>query len=74
MAPEAGSLSSFPQHHGIIQQHSSGNNPVLQGTPPAPRALGDASESRIRAAACDQLASVDRAWDLVMDALQLAVL
>lgn len=59
---------------GFTQQHSSGNNPVLQGTSPALTALGDASESRIRAAACDQLASADRAWDLGMDALQLAVL
>lgn len=36
--------------------------------------LGDASESRVRAAACDQLVSVDRAWDLGMNALQMAVL
>lgn len=47
---------------------------MLQGAPPALSALGDASESRFRAAACDQLASVDRAWDLGMDALQLALL
>lgn len=44
---------------GFTQQHSSGNNPVPQGTPPALTALGDGSESRIRATACDQLASAD---------------
>lgn len=32
---------------------------------------GDASDSRIRASACDQLVSVDRAWDLGMNALQM---
>lgn len=35
---------------------------------------GDARESKIRAAACDQLVSVEHAWDLGMDALQMAVL
>lgn len=36
---------------------------------------GDASERRIRATACDQLlVSVDHAWDLGMNALQMAVL